>query len=47
MDNVMLCLLIGALVVVAAGVRMMYCGHRHQVRRDRRASDRLNREPYA
>lgn len=47
MNTISIGLLIGALVAVAAGVRMMYCGHRHQVRRDRRSTDRLNREPYA
>lgn len=40
MDTKMLIILIVALAVVLAGGRMMYCGHRHQVRRDRRSSDR-------
>lgn len=40
-------LIFPALVLAAIGVRIMFCGHRHQVRRDRRSTDRLNREPYA
>lgn len=33
-------ILVAALATIAAGARMMYCGHRHHVRRDRRAGDR-------
>lgn len=33
-------LIIPALAIAAAGVRIMFCGHRHQVRRDRRSTDR-------
>jgi uncharacterized protein involved in exopolysaccharide biosynthesis len=40
MDTTLILMLAGALAIVAAGVRMMYCGHRHQVRRDRRSTDR-------
>jgi hypothetical protein len=40
MNTVHICMLVGALVIVIAGIRMMYCGHRHQVRRDRRSTDR-------
>lgn len=40
MDTTLLIVLCTALGVIAAGVRMMYCGHRHQVRRDRRSTDR-------
>lgn len=40
MTIVQICLLTGALILVIAGVRMMHCGHRHQVRRDRRSTDR-------
>lgn len=40
MSTVQMCLLAAALIVVIAGIRMMHCGHRHQVRRDRRSTDR-------
>lgn len=33
-------LFLAAVIVLGIGVRMMYCGHRHQVRRDRRSDDR-------
>lgn len=47
MDSILLTMLVGAAVLIAAGARMLYCGHRHQVRRDRRSTDQLKREPYA
>lgn len=40
MDIKLLMLFVAAVLVLGAGVRMMYCGHRHRVRRDRRADDR-------
>lgn len=29
-----------ALVIALAGVRIMFCGHQHERRRDRRSTDR-------
>jgi len=40
MSVVQMCLLAGALAAVIVGIKMMYCGHQQQVRRDRRSSDR-------
>lgn len=29
-----------ALLIAMAGIRIMFCGHRHAMRRDRRSTDR-------
>lgn len=40
MDIPFYVILIGAVAAVAGGLKMMYCGHREQVRHNRRSTDK-------
>jgi hypothetical protein len=41
MDTPRLIIILAAVGVLLAGVWLMRCGHRHELRRDRRADDRI------